>query len=63
MAKNKENDSAEGDFFDQDPMRGIKRQKRKARRHRTKESLKDLTKGDEKDFELYSDYIDNFEEF
>jgi hypothetical protein len=65
MAKqNKENDnSPQEDYFDTDPMRGARRQKRKARRHRTKESLRDLAKGDQEDFRLYTDYYDNFEEF
>ena len=65
MAKQNKNDNSshEEDYFDTDPMRGARRQKRKARRHRTKESLRDLAKGDQEDFRLYTDYYDNFEEF
>ena len=61
--KNKQPSCEEEDYFDIDPMRGARRQKRKARRHRTKESLKDLVNGDDEDLQLYNDYCDNFEEF
>ena len=64
MAKqNKNNSASEEDYFDTDPMKGVRRQKKKARRHRTKESLRDLAKGDQEDFRLYTDYHDNIEEF
>ena len=65
MAKNNKNNNPpqDEDYFDTDPMKGARRQKRKARRHRTKESLRDLAKGDQEDFRLYNDYYDNFEEF
>jgi hypothetical protein len=64
MAKqNKNNSASEEDYFDTDPMRSSRRQKKKARRHRTKESLRDLAKGDQEEKQQYNDYYDNFEEF
>jgi len=61
MAKNTQS-SFEEDYFESDPMRSARRQKRKARRHRTKEFLRDLAKGKQEDDQVYDDY-DTFEEF
>jgi hypothetical protein len=64
MAKKNKNDNPyEEDYFDTDPMKHTKKRKRKSRRHRSKETLKDLINGDQKDFQVYNDCFDNFEEF
>tara|TARA_Y100000004_G_scaffold187890_1_gene241263 strand:+ start:741 stop:1019 length:279 start_codon:yes stop_codon:yes gene_type:complete len=61
--KNNRKSSYEEDYFDTDPMKTDRKNKRKSRRHRSKETLRDLTNGDEKDYQLYDDFYDNFEEF